>query len=192
MRIIILLLLAFHELQAARILGIFTVPSKSHSILGHELFKDLVKSGHEVMKTIESRDDLIFPTIEHRQIKVTVIHPAGNELKNPPVNYTNIILDGELTETFRGFEIVLSCNCTWLLNEFFFTEVMDKMFDDVDVSPALKFKETLNQTVTMTKFVITHHKIQQLLKSNVTFDLVISELALNEALLGKKKTFVDV
>lgn len=69
---------------------------------------------------------------------------------------------------------------------------MDKMFDDVDVSPALKFKETLNQTVTMTKFVITHHKIQQLLKSNVTFDLVISELALNEALLGKKKTFVDV
>lgn len=115
MRIGILLLftfLAFHELQAARILGIFTVPSKSHSILGHELFKDLVKSGHEVMKTIESRDDLIFPTIEHRQIKVTVIHPAGNELKNPPVNYTNIILDGELTETFRGLEIVLRCNCT--------------------------------------------------------------------------------
>lgn len=62
---------------------------------------------------------------------------------------------------------------------------MDKIFDEVDVSPMLKFKEMLNQTISMTKFVITHPKIQKLLKSDASFDLVISELALNEALLGE-------
>lgn len=61
------------------------------------------------------------------------------------------------------------------------------MFDEVDISPALKFREMLNHTVVMTKFVITHPKIQTLLKSDAKFDLVISELALNEALLGKLK-----
>lgn len=59
------------------------------------------------------------------------------------------------------------------------------MFDEVDVSPALKMKEMLNQTLTMTKYVITHPKVKALLESNATFDLVISELALNEAILGE-------
>jgi hypothetical protein len=59
------------------------------------------------------------------------------------------------------------------------------MFDDVDVSPALKFKEMLNQTVAMTNYVIRHSKVQSLLKTGPKFDLVISELALNEAVLGR-------
>lgn len=58
------------------------------------------------------------------------------------------------------------------------------MFDEVDVSPALKIGDMLNQTLTMTKFVINHPNIQKLFKSKAQFDLVISELALNEALLG--------
>lgn len=62
---------------------------------------------------------------------------------------------------------------------------MDKFFDEVDVSPALKFNEMMNQTITMTKYVITHPDVQKLLKSEQKFDLVISELALNEAVLGK-------
>ena len=33
----------------ANILAIFTVPSRSHSILGFELFKELARSGHEVI-----------------------------------------------------------------------------------------------------------------------------------------------
>lgn len=37
--------------ESEKILGIFTVPSKSHSILAFELFKELVKSGHEVKCT---------------------------------------------------------------------------------------------------------------------------------------------
>lgn len=42
------LLLTLQQLDCAKILGIFTVPSKSHAILAYELFKELAKSGHEV------------------------------------------------------------------------------------------------------------------------------------------------
>lgn len=44
------ILLAVRENEGAKILGIFTVPSKSHSILGYELFKELVKAGHQVRR----------------------------------------------------------------------------------------------------------------------------------------------
>lgn len=59
------------------------------------------------------------------------------------------------------------------------------MFDEESVSPVLKFKEMINQTVTMTSYVIKHPDVQKLLKSSPKFDLVISELALNEAVLGE-------
>lgn len=36
------------QCYSARILAVFTVPSKSHSILAYELFKELANSGHEV------------------------------------------------------------------------------------------------------------------------------------------------
>ena len=49
-----------------------------------------------------------------------------------------------------------------------------------------KFGEMINNTVFMAKYVIGHPDVQKLLKSDVKFDLVISELALNEAILGKK------
>lgn len=61
------------------------------------------------------------------------------------------------------------------------------MFNEVDVSPALKFKDMINKTVTLTKYSITHPDVQKLLKSNAKFDLVISEVALNEAVLGEKE-----
>lgn len=43
-------MVAVTENEGANILGLFTVPSKSHSILAYELFKELVKAGHQVMK----------------------------------------------------------------------------------------------------------------------------------------------
>ena len=46
---ILALFISIQSTESAKILGIFTVPSKSHSILGYELFKDLAKSGHEVI-----------------------------------------------------------------------------------------------------------------------------------------------
>lgn len=63
--------------------------------------------------------------------------------------------------------------------------VMNNMFNEVDVSPFLKFKDVLNQTYFATKYIVTHPRVQKLLKSDVKFDLVISELALNEAVLGE-------
>lgn len=62
---------------------------------------------------------------------------------------------------------------------------MTKSFTEVDDSPILKFIDTLNQTNVIARNIVSHPKIQELLSSNEKFDLVISELALNEALLGK-------
>jgi hypothetical protein len=61
---------------------------------------------------------------------------------------------------------------------------MNEIFDDVDVNPIFKFQEMLNHTATATEYIIKHPKTVDLLQSNVKFDLVISELALNDALLG--------
>lgn len=46
--------------SCARILGVFTVPSKSHTILVYELFKELVASGHEVKMNLKIRKLTIF------------------------------------------------------------------------------------------------------------------------------------
>lgn len=64
------------------------------------------------------------------------------------------------------------------------------MFDNVDISPVLKFQDMIDQTAFMTEFFITHPKIQTLLKSKQNFDLIISELAFNEALLGNVKLLI--
>lgn len=37
--------------------------------------------------------------------KVTVITPEGSELKNPPGNYTNIVIGDGFTEFFTGLLI---------------------------------------------------------------------------------------
>ena len=60
------------------------------------------------------------------------------------------------------------------------------MFNEVDVSPAFKLEDMLNKTVTMTNLTIRDPKVQKLLKSELKFDLVISELALNEAVFGER------
>lgn len=60
------------------------------------------------------------------------------------------------------------------------------MFEEVDESPFLKITEAFEKTSNMTKYTIFDPKVQELLKSDQKFDLVISEMALNEAVLGKK------
>lgn len=47
-KILVFVFFGFSYVESARILAIFTIPSKSHTILVYELFKELVKSGHEV------------------------------------------------------------------------------------------------------------------------------------------------
>lgn len=62
---------------------------------------------------------------------------------------------------------------------------MTRKFDEVDNSPILSFFEMLNLTNDLVRYFITYPKIQQLFNAENKFDLVISELALNEAILGK-------
>lgn len=47
--ICLLLTIAFHNAEQARILSIFPMPSASHVILGQELSIELAKKGHEVV-----------------------------------------------------------------------------------------------------------------------------------------------
>lgn len=63
---------------------------------------------------------------------------------------------------------------------------MNKVFDEVDINPAFKFKELLNLSSLAVDYTIRHPETQALLRSGKTFDLVISEQAINEALLGIK------
>lgn len=96
----------FHLNESAKILAIFTVPSRSHSILAFELFRELVKSGHEVSVPNKLIANSIFhPIYLISSIlfkKVTVISPVGNEMKNPPTNYTNIVVLEEVSDQFKG------------------------------------------------------------------------------------------
>lgn len=66
--LIVLLFLAIASIESARILGVFPIPSRSHAILGHPIFVELAKRGHEV----------------------TFISPYP--LKNPPNRYRDIVI----------------------------------------------------------------------------------------------------
>lgn len=62
---------------------------------------------------------------------------------------------------------------------------MNEMFNNVDKNPASVFAEMINTGASMAEFLIKHEKVQELFKSKIKFDLVITEVGLNEALLGK-------
>jgi hypothetical protein len=70
-------------------------------------------------------------------------------------------------------------------------EYITKTFDEVDDSPIVKFIEVVDRTVDITKAVISFPAVQELLKSDQEFDLVISEIALNEATLGKNNSDLE-
>lgn len=56
---------------------------------------------------IQFSNQLIFPILF---VKVTVISPVGNELKNPPTNYTNIVIGHEIASEFKS-KFIMSENC---------------------------------------------------------------------------------
>lgn len=65
--------------ESARILGVFPYVSRSHSILGHALFRELAERGHEVYYLSP------FP------------------MKDPPKTYHDLLLtDRGLWEAFEG------------------------------------------------------------------------------------------
>ena len=61
---------------------------------------------------------------------------------------------------------------------------MNQMFNNVDTNPATVFANMINTAASMTEFLIKHEKVQELFKSKSKFDLVITEVGMNEALLG--------
>lgn len=69
------------------------------------------------------------------------------------------------------------------------TDTIDRLFDEVDVNPAFKLGEMIDNTINMTRQTIMHPDVQALFKPGVKFDLVISEIMLNEAVLGFSEFF---
>jgi hypothetical protein len=63
---------------------------------------------------------------------------------------------------------------------------MDKVFDQVDVNPITIIHDFLKLTAEATEFVVTHPKTKALLSSDKKFDLVISEISLNDGLFGEE------
>jgi hypothetical protein len=66
---------------------------------------------------------------------------------------------------------------------------MDKVFDKVDVNPITAMIDFLKIAAGVTDFVVTHPKTKALLNSDIRFDLVISEISLNDGLFGECKNF---
>lgn len=69
---------------------------------------------------------------------------------------------------------------------------MNNVFDEVDINPVLQLSGMLNLTTRAVKYTIEHSAVQSLLRSNIKFDLVISELAMNEAVLGMLTKTINV
>lgn len=65
-----------------------------------------------------------------------------------------------------------------------FEQKTKELFEAVDLNPAKMLNDMINSTLTMTKVNILTPNVQALLKPGVKFDLVISELMMNEATLG--------
>ncbi|XP_017771391.1 PREDICTED: UDP-glucuronosyltransferase 2C1-like [Nicrophorus vespilloides] len=86
----ILLIFAATAANGARILGVFPFPSRSHTILGSALLRELASRGHEV----------------------TMISPFP--LKNPPPNYNDVYLDGLLEMRNERMKVFMSPNSSTL------------------------------------------------------------------------------
>jgi glucuronosyltransferase len=67
---------------------------------------------------------------------------------------------------------------------FLFPEKLAHLFETADESTMTKNKRLYANTNFITNFTLNHPNVQQLLKSNEKFDLIILELYLNDALLG--------
>lgn len=70
-----------------------------------------------------------------------------------------------------------------------FDEKIAELFNEVGNNPITMLSDMINNTLTMTKSAITNQKVQDLLKPGVKFDLVISEIMMNEAVLGFSEHF---
>lgn len=83
-----------------------------------------------------------------------------------------------VNENFQKFKLFKN-------SSFYLIEQMAEMFDNVETNPVRVFYKMVNTTSYLTKHTILDDQVQSLLKSNIKFDLVISEVAMNEALFGK-------
>lgn len=86
-------------------------------------------------------------------------------MPNPPENFTNV--EGVGKEFVNVFD-----------------KRKDSFFKETDVHPTTKLKEMYGLTYKLTEDTIKSPGVQKLLRPEVKFDLVISELFLNDALLG--------
>lgn len=119
-------------------------------------------------------------------MQVTVITPVGCEMTNPPKNYTSIIVGEEMQHLFKGrMKFILRfADLTKIISA-----KLDSLFDEVDDNPAFKVTEMIATTIMMTRSSIVNPKVQALFKPEVKFDLVISEIMMNEAVLGFSEYF---
>lgn len=159
--ILISVVFCIHHSNSARILGVFPIASKSHSILGQALFKELASRGHEVY------------------------YLSPYPLKNPPKNYHDLELTEEgILSAFAGNLQHLSCKTTKIF--FLILEEIDTSFEVTDLNPIFMFKQWALNTEKMAYSTLIDPAVQKLLNDkSQKFDLIILDLLFNEALIGK-------
>ncbi|GJQ84146.1 putative PPIases [Trypoxylus dichotomus] len=127
--------------HAARILGIFHMPSYSHFVLGETLLKELARRGHEI----------------------TVI--SSFPQKEPVGNYTDIPLK--------------------ILPRLLKERIKERSHFEIVNVPIVLLPFLIGQTgLNFTESVFQEPAVQNLLKSDEKFDMVISEQFLNDAHKG--------
>lgn len=115
----------------------------------------------------------LFTALAKQGHEVTYISPFP--LKKPPKNYRDIPLtDERIVEVFQA--------------------EMDKSFEANEKSPLFVMRDWFKDCALMNEYTLNDPAVQKLLNSKTEkFDLVIIELLMNEALLGKiLKVFLKV
>lgn len=143
----------------ARILAVFPVPSKSNSIIGEKLVRELESHGHQVS----------WPFLKHKTILL-------NLFRSPQITYVTPFRLRESREAVQ--EIFIDGAKEFGRNE----EYLKELHQPHSVL------ETITQTIygsaELVNFTLSHREVQKLLRSDAAFDLLLVDSLMMDALLG--------
>lgn len=141
--------------QCGNFLFVFPFPSKSHHIMSQELIKVLVKRGHHA----------------------TLITPYHINEKLP--NYTEVLLEEILEWKESKCKVFFRCVCS------FINKILGSMKKITNFnSSKLEMFMSVFQGGAVSRITLQNPSVQALLKSNKTFDAVLLNPLLTEALFG--------
>lgn len=137
--------------NGAKILGIFPMPAPSHFFIGYRIMKELADRGHQV----------------------SVINPYPREV--PLKNYKDISVEG-IEIVFAGENCFNLIKFSWSSLTFYnFLDMKKYLSDPKGRSPFTGIVQAYDLGNALCEFVFSSESVQNLLKSDERFDLIIVE-----------------